>query len=280
MPPVLGPRSPSKTALWSWADASGQTVRPSVSAKTETSSPSRYSSTTTRAPASPNTRRSSMSWIARSGLDGIGAQDGALAGREAVRLDHRPATQLRDERARRRGIVEGAEARRRDAVPVEEILGEGLGALQRCRGARGAEGEVSPGRERIDEPERQGALRPHHGEVDPLAAHQIRDREDVVGAHGHALGHARDAGIPRRRVQRPKLRAPGQLPGERMLAAAAPDQEDAETAHEPSPFTQARAISAQRLSGSSSRYMAQWRRADLPSPARSSADARLKWASA
>ena len=66
MPPVLGPRSPSKTALWSWADASGHTVRPSVSAKTETSSPSRYSSTTTRAPASPNTRRSSMSWIARS----------------------------------------------------------------------------------------------------------------------------------------------------------------------------------------------------------------------
>ena len=48
MPPVLGPSSPSPIRLKSWAGWSGRTVVPSVSAKSETSGPSRYSSTTTR----------------------------------------------------------------------------------------------------------------------------------------------------------------------------------------------------------------------------------------
>ena len=56
MPPVFGPRSPSRARLWSWEVASGRTVVPSVRAMKETSSPSRNSSTTTRLPASPNSR--------------------------------------------------------------------------------------------------------------------------------------------------------------------------------------------------------------------------------
>ena len=53
MPPVLGPTSPSPTALWSWQAASGSAVSPSTSAKKEASSPARKSSTTTEAPAAP-----------------------------------------------------------------------------------------------------------------------------------------------------------------------------------------------------------------------------------
>ena len=60
MPPVFGPRSPSRARLWSCEGASGSTVVPSVSAMKETSSPSRNSSTTTRLPASPS-RRARMS---------------------------------------------------------------------------------------------------------------------------------------------------------------------------------------------------------------------------
>ena len=54
MPPVLRPRSPSRARLWSWEVASGTTVLPSVSAKSEHSGPSSISSTTTSEPASPN----------------------------------------------------------------------------------------------------------------------------------------------------------------------------------------------------------------------------------
>ena len=53
MPPVLGPRSPSNTVLWSCAPASGRMAAPSVTAKKDASSPSMNSSTTTLAPAAP-----------------------------------------------------------------------------------------------------------------------------------------------------------------------------------------------------------------------------------
>ena len=55
MPPVLGPRSPSKARLWSLAETMGFTVFPSVKASTDTSGPVRYSSTTTRLPEAPKT---------------------------------------------------------------------------------------------------------------------------------------------------------------------------------------------------------------------------------
>ena len=66
MPPVFAPWSPSRTRLWSWDGASGTTVVPSESAMNETSSPSRNSSTTTRLPASPKSRRRMSSSIASS----------------------------------------------------------------------------------------------------------------------------------------------------------------------------------------------------------------------
>ena len=48
MPPVLGPRPPSKIRLKSCAGWSGYAVAPSHTANSETSGPSRNSSTTTR----------------------------------------------------------------------------------------------------------------------------------------------------------------------------------------------------------------------------------------
>ena len=54
MPPVLGPRSPSNTRLWSCAVPSGIARVPSHSAKKLASSPNRHSSTTTSAPGSAN----------------------------------------------------------------------------------------------------------------------------------------------------------------------------------------------------------------------------------
>ena len=51
MPPVLGPRPPSKMRLKSCAGCSARAVVPSQTAKSETSGPSRNSSTTTRSQA-------------------------------------------------------------------------------------------------------------------------------------------------------------------------------------------------------------------------------------
>ena len=56
MPPVFGPLSPSSARLWSCTDAIGTTREPSENTRNDTSSPSRNSSITTRAPALPNFR--------------------------------------------------------------------------------------------------------------------------------------------------------------------------------------------------------------------------------
>src|SRR3989442_1479278 len=71
MPPVFGPWSPSKTVLWSWAAASGSASAPLASAKNETSSPDRNSSTTTAAPAAPKAARSMHSATASSSASGV-----------------------------------------------------------------------------------------------------------------------------------------------------------------------------------------------------------------
>ena len=53
MPPVLGPRSPSKARLWSWAVAMRRIVEPLTKASSEHSGPVRPSSITTTEPAAP-----------------------------------------------------------------------------------------------------------------------------------------------------------------------------------------------------------------------------------
>ena len=53
MPPVFGPRSRSKTGLWSQENGMWRTVTPSVNACAEVSRPNMRSSITTRAPAAP-----------------------------------------------------------------------------------------------------------------------------------------------------------------------------------------------------------------------------------
>ncbi len=73
MPPVLGPRSPSKMRLWSWLEASGSTLRPSTMTMKLASSPSRNSSITTRRASSPGPLPASMASIAPWASAGISA---------------------------------------------------------------------------------------------------------------------------------------------------------------------------------------------------------------
>ncbi len=71
MPPVLGPVSPSPTRLWSWLVAIGSAVAPSTIEMKLASSPSRNSSITTRAPASPKALPDSMSRTAASASSSV-----------------------------------------------------------------------------------------------------------------------------------------------------------------------------------------------------------------
>ena len=75
MPPVLGPRPPSKMRLKSCAGWSGSAVVPSQTANSDTSGPSRNSSITTRS--------QPAAWAQR--LGAVVGDDDALAGGERRR---------------------------------------------------------------------------------------------------------------------------------------------------------------------------------------------------
>ena len=88
MPPVFGPWSSSKIALWSWEDGSGSTVRPSVNARTEASSPSRHSSISTRSAGRAELALDHHEVQRRAGLGLRVTDDDSLARGQAVGLDH------------------------------------------------------------------------------------------------------------------------------------------------------------------------------------------------
>src|SRR3972149_1540798 len=118
MPPVLGPRSPSKAVLWSWAAARGMGSDPLERAKNETSSPVRNSSTTTRVPADPNALRSMHSPTAASassrGRPTVAALPAAGPAAPLVaREGHEVVERVRRERDARRVAGDPRVARRR-----------------------------------------------------------------------------------------------------------------------------------------------------------------------
>ena len=88
MPPVFGPSSPSPTRLKSWAGASATARAPSHTASTDSSGPRRPSSMTT---VRPGVAERLARQVVGHRLAGLGQRLGdqhALAGGQAVGLDH------------------------------------------------------------------------------------------------------------------------------------------------------------------------------------------------
>ena len=113
-----------RTAGWS-RRRRGRTARRSRRPGTPRSPPAR--------PAAPK-RPPSASSIAASAVGAVWRDDHALAGGQAVGLDHDRAAANRSRNALAgAGVVEHAVARGRQAVAVGEGLGEGLGGLQPAR---------------------------------------------------------------------------------------------------------------------------------------------------
>src|SRR2546425_5187972 len=123
------------------------------------------------------------------------------------------------------GVVEGREARRRDRVARHQVLRERLRALDRGRLGDRTEHREARVEEAIGEAGDERRLRPHHGEVDPLAPSERDETVERVGGEGDAHRVAGDAGVAGCREQRRDARALGDLPGERVLAAAPADDQ-------------------------------------------------------
>ena len=141
------------------------------------------------------------------------ADEDALSCCEAVDLDHAG-------RARDGDALRGRHARR-----LEHVLGERLRAFDPCRRLRRTEGGDPAATERVHEPDHERSLRPHHHQVDADLAAEREQALAVLGANRVALPQARDPRVARRRVQLVELGARGKLPGERVLAAARPDDQ-------------------------------------------------------
>ena len=91
--------------------------------------------------------------------------------------------------------------------------------------------EVGPNTDRpraelVGEAGDERRLGPHDDEVGVQLVGQAGLRLDVVGGGGVAGRDRRDPGVPRRGVELLDPRAPGEPPAERVLAAAAADDED------------------------------------------------------
>ncbi len=225
MPPVLGPRSPSKARLWSCAETSGSAVSPSHSAKkrrllaVEELLDDELRAGRAQAAAEDHVDR-------RLRLGDRRRDDDALAGGEPVRLDHDGRAARAHIGLRRRGLGEALIGRGRDGVRAAEILGEALGALEPRRRLARAERLDARRFEIVDDAGHQRRFRPDDHQIDRL---RLAERDDggVIGViERDAFRFLRDAGIAGRAVKAVDQRACGHLPGERVLASTGAEKQD------------------------------------------------------
>ena len=200
MPPVFGPSSPSKARLKSLAGGSGTASRPSHNAKSDTSTPSRSSSTSS----SPCPGKAAQ---ARVELRVGSAHDDSLAGGQPVRLEH----------ARSAGDVELP--RRRHSGCRHHLLGEQLGALDPRRGCAGPEHRDARPAQLVADARDERCLRADHDQSHVERTGQAEQPFGILGAHRVAVPRAgQSPGCPGRRATR---RAKAPAPASRQARARA-----------------------------------------------------------
>src|SRR5690606_7100374 len=134
----------------------------------------------------------------------------------------------------------------RDAVPGEEILGEGLAALQPGRRGGGAEDAVSARSEGIHHARHQRRFRADHGHRDAFLLGQGQETLDIGGGDADVAAprFARGAGIARRDQDLAGPRRLRQFPRQRVLASPRTDHQNL---HPSSPWERALRAIAQCL---------------------------------
>ena len=221
-----GPRSPSNARLKSCAGGSASAATPSQSAKTDTSGPSSSSSTTSGPPRPSSSASAGRDLVLRR------ADDDALSGRKAVRLEHARRDRLGEPRGRRH--VRGGHDVLREALrPLDR---GGRRATARTPGSRPSAARppdpprAAPrARRRRDRPERasepeQPPRHPRRARDGNGRARRCRDSRERRGARSGAA--TRRASMPARARAHPSRRrglrtASLRAPPPRSLAVAA-----------------------------------------------------------
>jgi hypothetical protein len=113
-------------------------------------------------------------------------------------------------------------------VASQEVLGEGLRALQPRRCLPRPEAPQSAALESVDDARDQRRLRSHDREIDTLRASKLDHAPDVGGLDGDVadFGLARRAGIARGDQHFGDPSRCRALPGQGMLPAAGADDQD------------------------------------------------------
>ena len=198
MPPVLGPVSPSPMRLKSCAGARATARRrrrpPAATAPGRSCPP--------RSPRCGRRRRTPRrpTWPARPRASSSVGDEHALAGRQAVGLDHPRSGQRLEELERRLGVGEGAVAGGRHARRLEHLLHPRLRALEPGAVGSGAEHQRPAARSSSASPSTSGASGPI----------TYRSASTSLGRRRHRAG---DAGVARRHHD---LGGAGQHVGERV----------------------------------------------------------------
>ena len=228
MPPVFGPRSPSSSRLWS--RAGGSATSPPLPSRQRDHARLRAGEPLLDDDPGGAGREEPVD--RGDGLVRARRDDDALAGREAVGLDDDAATAagglVAGVRRGRGRVVERRRAGHRDARRLGDLAAERLRALDPRRGGRGPEHEDPGVGERVRDAGGQRRLRTDDDELDRALPGDLDDRPRVerVDARETDPRLARDRVGPGRDDDLVHARLRGELPGERVLAAAAADDQD------------------------------------------------------
>ena len=225
MPPVFGPASPSPRRLWSRASGSARAVAAVAQGDEARLAAASRSSTTTRAPgvgARPS--------IAALGLGEVVADGHALAGGQPVGLDDDAAARPRPARGRtpapaRTSVNAPPRAIRTPAAAATSWQNALLLSI-RAAAAVGPEDRDAGRGQRVGDAGRQRRLGPDDHELDGLAPGERDDRvgvERIDVARSAPAAPRAIASLPGRDDDLVDAGLRTELPGERVLPAAAAD---------------------------------------------------------
>ena len=217
MPPVLGPASPSSARLKSCAGARATARRPSHTASTDSSGPTMPSSITTRAAGVAEAGAGELGPHVVLGVDEVVGDQHALAGGEAVGLDHPRRRQRPQEVEGGLDVGEGAVGGGGHAGGGHHLLHPRLRALE--AGAVGARAEDQPRRRRAGG--RRGPST--SGASGPTTTRSARRARSIGGTGVQAMPAAAMPGLPGRDDH---LGGAGQHVGQGVLPPPGPDDDD------------------------------------------------------
>ena len=153
--------------------------------------------------------------------------DHALAGCQAIGLDHDRCAHFPDERFGRDHVREIAIGGGRNFMTCEKVLGEGLGTFELCRGLGWPEATQAGGAETVHHPQHQRYFGTDDGEINFVALCELQQTVHILGGNRDilALGLARGAGIAGRDEDLLHARRLRRFPRQRVFASAAADDQ-------------------------------------------------------